>query len=166
MALSYLMPQPNFERMIKLAEEFFDAKSDPDQISMTPEEAEKLERLHPATMMEESTEEGPVAWMLLVPTTHDLMEQFIRGEINEKQLLEKTPAGEKYDAVYLCSALVLPEYRGKGLAFQLASEALASMLSDHPIKELFFWCFSTEGDSLAKKIAGEFGMTLYERNKY
>jgi ribosomal protein S18 acetylase RimI-like enzyme len=68
-----------------------------------------------------------------------------------------------YDALYLCSALVLPEHRGKGLAGRLTSRAISSLRHDHPIRSLFYWSFSGAGDTLAASVAREFDLPLYVR---
>ena len=91
------------------------------------------------------------------------MEAFIGGAINERELLERTPVPGAYDALYLCSALVLPEYRGKGLAGELAAGAVADIRRDHAIRSLFYWGFSAEGDMLAASIAKRSGLPLYRR---
>ena len=44
------------------------------------------------------------------------MREFLAGRISERKLLEMTGPGGTYDALYLCSALVLPEFRKQGLA--------------------------------------------------
>ena len=153
----------NLQRMIKLAEEFFETKNDPDQISVTEEIVKKLHELHPNTMSEKKNENGPIAWVLVIPTTDQLMEEFISKAINEKELLDQTPRGIKYDALYLCSALVLPEERGKGLAKDLLIGAVRSIQKQHPIKTLFYWSFSPEGKGLATSIAKALHTPLRER---
>jgi ribosomal protein S18 acetylase RimI-like enzyme len=153
----------NFDRMIALATEVFDMKNDPDQISVTQEDIGRLHALHPACMTEEATDDGPVAWVLIFPTTHELMERFLREEISERQLLSETALGGKFEAVYLCSALVLPEYRGKGVAKRLTVSAIRSMQKDHPIRELFVWPWSKEGEQSARSVARETGLTLLTR---
>jgi ribosomal protein S18 acetylase RimI-like enzyme len=153
----------NFDRMIALATEVFDMKNDPDQISVTQEDIDRLHALHPACMTEEATDDGPVAWVLIFPTTHELMERFLREEISERQLLSETALGGKFEAVYLCSALVLPEYRGKGVAKRLTVSAIRSMQKDHPIRELFVWPWSKEGEQSARSVARETGLTLLTR---
>jgi GNAT superfamily N-acetyltransferase len=153
----------NRERMIRLAEEFFDMKNDPDQLAVDGETMARLRAIHPDTMSEESDNNGPIAWMLVIPTMHALMEKFVRGEINEREILEGTSPGGRYDALYLCSALVLPEHRGKGLARRLASRAILSIMKDHPVRSLFYWSFSPEGDALAVSIAREFNLPLFAR---
>jgi len=102
--------------MIQLAEEFFETKSDPSQISVDENVRALLYKIHPATMGQRATKKGPVAWTIVIPTTNEVMKKFLKKGLNEQELLDNTPFGVPYDAIYLCSALVLPEYRGKGLA--------------------------------------------------
>jgi ribosomal protein S18 acetylase RimI-like enzyme len=127
----------NLERMIRLAEEFFETKNDPAQISVSSESMGKLRRLHPATLTEQTDADGPIAWVLVIPTTMDVMQRFVAKEINERELLDSTIPGASYDALYLCSALVLPEHRGKGIAKRLLVKAVGSVRQQHPIRVLF-----------------------------
>jgi ribosomal protein S18 acetylase RimI-like enzyme len=153
----------NLERMIQLAEEFFETKNDPAQISVNEEVMKRLRKIHPSSLSEHDDGNGPVAWVLLIPTTSDLMNRFIAKQITEKELLEQTPVGGTYDAIYLCSALVLPEQRRKGLARQLTSDAIRAIARDHPVKQLFYWAFSKEGEALADAVALECGLALRNR---
>ena len=155
----------NFERMIQLVNEFFDTRSDPDQISVSNEERKKLEQIHPATLSEYADDGGPIVWILLIPTTQAIMERFINGAITEKQLLAETKPGDEYDAIYLCSASVLPEYRHKGLAKKVTIDAISSIRRDHKIKSLFYWPFSEEGKALARSMAEETGLPLFEKTE-
>ena len=153
----------NFQRMIALVTEFFDTRNDPDQISVTTEEREKLENIHLATMSELADENGPIVWILLIPTTKEIMAHFIDGSITEKQLLQETQPGMAYDTIYLCSASVLPEHRHKGLAKKVTVDAINSIRKDHPIVSLFYWPFSDEGKKLAQAIAEEVRLPLLEK---
>jgi GNAT superfamily N-acetyltransferase len=153
----------NYQRLLALAESFFDAKNDPGQLTMTEKDRRKLRHLHPATMLAEADENGPVAWVLLFPTTHTLMERFLTGEIGEQPLLHETPSGIVYDVVYLCSALVLDEYRRKGIARRLATTALQSIIAEHPINTIFIWSFSPEGEAFAASLAEDLGLPLRRR---
>ena len=69
----------------------------------------------------------------------------------------------KYEAIYLCSALLLEEFRGKGIAQGLAIKAIESIKKDHSIKALFCWAFSKEGEKLAEKVSGLIVLPLYKR---
>ena len=157
------MEPDNFTRMIELAEDFFAAKNDPDQIAVNEEVMGRLRRIHPATLGEVADEHGPIAWMLVIPTTRQLMEQFLAKKITERELLDLTHGGTSFDAVYLCSALVLPEHRHKGLAHRLALEAVSALQRDHPITELFYWSFSREGTRLAESISRSLDLPLSRR---
>jgi hypothetical protein len=154
----------NLERMIALAEEFFGAKNDPEQLAVDEQVMQQLKALHPATLGELTAGDGPVAWMLVIPTTRDVMERFLNKEIGERTLLESTDPGGHYDALYLCSALVLPEHRGRGVAKDLAVRAVRAIQQDHPIGRLFYWAFSAEGEKLAGAVARDAGLPLFRRD--
>jgi len=159
------MPRSNYERLINLAEEVFSVKSDPNQLDVNQEVIDRLKRIHSATVSEFSDENGPVAWLLVIPTTPDLMNRFLEMEISEKELFELTPLNSVYEAVYLCSALVLEEYRRKGIAKQLALKAIADISKDHPINALFVWAFSREGDLAAEALAKHSRLPMHKRKK-
>jgi ribosomal protein S18 acetylase RimI-like enzyme len=159
------MSLSNFERMIKLAEEVFAAKEDPDQLDVNQEVLERLDRIHPATVSEYDDGNGPVAWVLLIPTTLDLMNRFLENAISEKELFDLTPLDTTYEALYLCSAMVLEEYRRKGIAKQLALNAIESIQKNHPLKALFVWAFSNEGDLGSEALARLTSLPLYKRLK-
>ena len=159
------MSKENLVRMIRLAEEFFGAKHDPDQIQIDERILARLKKIHPASITDKSTRNGPVAWMLVLPTSHRLMDLFITKQITERELLRRTHAGKTYDAAYLCSALVLPEYRGKGLAQRLMIQAIKSIQKQHPIQFLFYWSFGIAGEKLAETVAHKLRLPLYKRAK-
>jgi GNAT superfamily N-acetyltransferase len=159
------MTLSNFERMIKLADEVFAVKSDPSQLDVNQEVIARLQEINPATISEYNEGNGPVAWVLLIPTTLDLMNRFLQTEISEKELFDLTLLNKSYDALYLCSALVLEEHRRKGITKQLALRAIEKIQKDHPLKALFVWAFSKEGDLAAEKIAQIAGLPLYKREK-
>jgi len=153
----------NYQRLIKLAEETFAMNSDSSQISVNEEVRERLIRIHPATLSEFRDENGPVAWLLVIPTTIELMNRFLSKEITEKELFELTPLNASYDALYLCSGLVLEEYRRKGIIRQLALKAIEDIRKDHPIRFLFNWAFTKEGDLAAEALAKWTGLPLQKR---
>lgn len=153
----------NFERMLQLAGEAFDVKNDPDQLDVDEKVIERLFQLHPATVSEYDDGKGPVIWILLIPTSLELMEKFLNKSISEKELFQLTQPESVYEAVYLCSAMVLPEYRGKGMAKRMTIEAIEKMRKDHPLKKLFVWPFSKEGDGLADSISRATGLPLLKR---
>jgi hypothetical protein len=157
------MPAGNIERLIQLADEVFAVKSDPEQLDVNQAIIERLKMIHPSTLMEQRDENGPVAWVLIIPTTTVLMQLFLQKEITEKELFHLTPLHAAYDAIYLCSALVLDEYRRKGIVTRLAIQAINDISHSHPIKCLFVWPFNEQGNAVAEKIARLSRLTLFKR---
>ncbi len=157
------MALSNFERMIQLADEIFATKEDPDQLNIEEGVLDRLRDIHPATVSEFDNGHGPVAWVLVIPTTLKLMNEFLKNNISEKELYEQTLPGAEYETIYLCSAMVLEEYRRKGLARQLTHKAIESIRKDHPIKSLFVWTFSHEGMLSSEAIAREMHLPLYKK---
>lgn len=153
----------NFERMLQLAEDVFAVRNDPDQLDVNEEVIAHLQQIHPATVSEYDNGEGPVAWVLLIPTTTILMNRFLEGDITEKQLYQQTPLDTSYDALYLCSAMVLEEYRRQGITKRLVLEAIENIRKDHPITALFVWSFTKEGDQAAEMLARETKLPLFRK---
>ena len=155
--------QKNFLRMLDLVNEVFDVRHDPDQLDVSESVREKLLLLHPNTMSEQSNEDGPIAWILLIPTTKDVMNCFVSAQITEKQLFEETRPGDDFSAIYLCSACVLPEFRGQGIAKELTLNAVEKMQQAYHIEALYFWKFSDDGERLAKALGVQQNLPVYVR---
>lgn len=105
--------------MIELADKVFSIRTDPSQLAVDEDVLERLKLIHPSTVSEFDDRNGTVVWILLFPTTLELMDQFLSDRISENELFKFTPIGIQYDAIYLCSAMVLEEYRRKGIAMKL-----------------------------------------------
>jgi ribosomal protein S18 acetylase RimI-like enzyme len=149
--------------MIQLAEDVFDARHDPDQLDVNEEVIKHFQLIHPASVGEYDEGDGPIAWVLVLPTTKALMNQFLENRINEKELFYLTPLHILYDSIYLCSAMVLDEYRRQGIAKKLTMDAITMIRKDHPIEYLFYWPFTMEGDLAAKNLAKECKLPLLLR---
>jgi GNAT superfamily N-acetyltransferase len=154
------MAMSNYERMIQLADDVFSTKTDADQLSVDEDVMARLHEIHPASLSEYDDGNGPAAWILVFPTTTALMQDFLERKITEKELFELTPLGVNYESIYLCSALVLEEYRNKGIAKKLTIDAIEQIRKDHPIKFLFVWAFTKEGDIVSNKISLEVGLPI------
>ncbi len=154
----------NLQRMLDLVEETFYERNDAGgQITVNEEERAQLLAISPHGLSEYDDGNGPAIWLLLIPTTTELMDSFIDGHINEVSLLLNTPIGASYDALYLCSAITLPEYRHKGLTMKLALDAVNNICQTHPIQSLFYWPFSDDGKKLAERIATSLSLPLMVR---
>jgi hypothetical protein len=157
------MADSNFRRMMEIIDGVFETRNDPDQLQVTEKDIAKLQALHPSTLSEYNEGNGPCIWVLLIPTTRAIMNQFLEGTISENGILQQTKPGTKFKTVYLCSATTLPEHRGKGLTSKLTIDAINSMRAENPVTDLFVWPFTKEGEVLARKIAESLNLPLHVR---
>lgn len=155
----------NFTRMLTLIDEVFATRNDPDQIQVTNHQMKKLKKIHPLCLSEYADENGPLICVLMIPTTNQIMQEFLINQISEKELLDKTPINTKYDTIYLCSVTTLPELRGLGKTKALCINTIKEMCRDNPITDLFVWPFSIEGLHLAQTIATNVQLKLNVHNK-
>jgi hypothetical protein len=153
----------NYQRLIRLAEEVFDMRNDPEQLQVDENIIRRLQLLHHATVAEYRDENGPVAWLLVIPTTLEVMNLFVDGKISEMKLFGMTSPGSRFEALYLCSALVLPEYQRKGIIKGMVLNAIAEIKKEYPLKALYVWAFSKEGDIASERIAEAAGLPLFKR---
>lgn len=142
-----------FEKMSAIAEKFFGTKIDPDQIPVTKTSRLKLKELSPFGLncaLDENRD--PISWVVCIPTTLNLMNEFISGKITEKEMFDRTEKSENYSALYLCSAITIPQYRRKGIARFLILESVNKFKELNPDIQLFAWIYSKEGSELSKSL--------------
>jgi hypothetical protein len=141
------------QKEMAVAEAIFGTESDPDQIPINLDSVEKLDKLCKGWLETRLNDENePVSWVLVFPTQKDVAIRFIKKEITERQILDLTLPAEHYDAVYLASAITLPEQRGKGYASELLLKAINNM----PVSKdalLFAWPWSEDGEALLSKFS-------------
>jgi hypothetical protein len=153
--------EDNYQRMMDIIDEVFATGKDKNQIQVTKKDMQKLTKIHPNCLSEIANENGPIIWVLMIPTTQKIMEDFFGKKISEKQILENTIPGENYSCIYLCSASTLPEFAGKGLTKKLCFEVIEKMRKSYSIENLFVWPFTVAGKKLAERIAIETGLNLF-----
>ena len=156
---------PNEARMYELIDDVFDTQNDSTQLRFSESDIEKLISLSPHTLQEAANEDGPYAWISVFPTSIDLMNQFVSEQINERQLFDLTNKEDNNEVVYLCSAIVLPEFRNQGLALKLTIQAIEALQLSYPIRVALVWPFSDNGLRLAEKAAEACGLSLRARTR-
>ena len=154
-------PEIQAESM-RIAEDYFGTSDDPDQIRVSDESMAKLRALHPASVLCRVEGGHPVSWVVTVPTSRELANQFLEGRITEAELLERSQPQEMYDAVYLCASFTVPEYRGRGYALDLRKRVLAAIPQTKDAL-LFSWPFSEEGKGLLKRLSQELNRPILLR---
>lgn len=156
------MDEKILEKMLSMGERFFGTVVDSEQMPVTKESYYKLQKLHPKTVVYRIEHGEPVSWVVVLPTSTELAGQFLRGKINERELLDLTKPQDEYEALYLCAAFTVPEYRRKGYVLELFKEAVNGIphVSD---AMLFAWPFSDEGRRVMEKAETIFGIKIVQK---
>jgi Acetyltransferase (GNAT) domain len=157
------MIKNNYQRMFDLIDDVFATRNDPNQLQVNHDVMKRLNEIHPATLSEIADENGPLIWALIIPTTTNIMNDFLLGKISENDILKKTKPGQAYNCIYLCSVTTLPEMRGKGKTKRLCLDAIQKIRETHSIQTLFVWAFTKEGEMLAETLSKSAGIELKKR---
>jgi len=156
----------NFEIMMQIVNEVFHYDTDPHQLQVDEAVVEQLSALHPSTCIELNDENGPIFWLILIPTSMATMEQFLKNELSEQALFDQALKENQYEALYLCSITVHPDYRHKGMAMRETQQAILQLKATWPINCLYYWPLSKEGEHLAQKLALEIGLPIYKKGEH
>jgi len=127
----------------------------------TQENFERLKSISLDAVLYDVSENGKLhGWLVSVPTTRELADKFLNGEIGEQSLLEMTPRLSEYDTVYLCAAATLPEYRRQGVSKKLTNEAFSRLPLSADF-EVYIWPTTPEGFAVTEKFKQETDRILH-----
>lgn len=148
-----------FEKHAALVQRQFGTDADPGQIPPTPEFAKKMLQLNRRCVFYADFPNGkPVGSAFAFPTTSELIGQFDRKEITERELFERTPIQSDYEAIYACSVMVIRPMRRKGIGKTLMTRVLTELSNDYPEADVFYWATTKEGEALAKNMKADQGL--------
>ncbi len=151
----------------KLAEQYFKMETSPDQIPATLRNVKWTNKNIPDCANAIKDNNKIVGFTFIIPSTKRLMEDFISKRITENQMFEQIKKKVNYgnfEAIYLCSAFIKPEYRKKGMAFEAFIKSIKKITCKRKVKPiLFYWKFTEEGEGLSKKIAKKLGLKIKMR---
>jgi ribosomal protein S18 acetylase RimI-like enzyme len=143
------------DEIIAHTNEIFSLKGDHEQMPLNRDIIRRMLDLHPASLLWRTTPDKKlIGWLESLPTTRELADRFIEGEITENEMFEATPKQERAEALYIGGAVVLPEYRGQGHASRLVKEAVERIAPD-PDQKIFYWGVSDSGSKAAEAISAE-----------
>ncbi|MGQ3685658.1 MAG: hypothetical protein ACUBOA_11735 [Candidatus Loosdrechtia sp.] len=153
------MDEKTLEKMLEITERFFRTANDPNQMPISKKSFCKLLELHPKTVIYKIENGEPISWVVVLPTSDELAEKFLKGEINERELLDMTQPQEQYEALYLCAAFTVPEHRRRGYVIRMLEEAIDSIPHTANVK-LFSWPYSKEGRLVVEKLSKVMGVDI------
>ena len=152
--------KPDIWQEIKKCDELFFG-GDPTQVPTTLAVHKKLKALHPKSFHYKTEKDGRlIGWSIAYPTTVQLMNRFLKGEINERQLFQLTKPGDA-GAVHVLSVTVLPKCRGQGHAKALLRETVQAVTNGRKEIPLFYWTLREKGERLAQRVAKSLGVKAY-----
>ena len=126
-------------------EGYFHTEEDSEQVPISLESHKYLLAVRPSSLATSFSDDGTlVASVVTIPTTKEITDLFMSGEITEKELFDRTEPRGNSEALYLMSAFVAPDYRRRGLGIQLTKELISKIDSDAKLT-LFAWPTSEEG---------------------
>ena len=156
-----------WNQLVTMLEAFYNTENDPNQVPIRPNTAGKnsISTRIPECAVIIKTGDELVGSTLVLPCTQALMRDFITGQINEAQLVEKIREEnityETMQTIYSCSAFIAPKHRGKGLAMKALIHSIKSITTKKiPI---FYWEYSSIGKIITEKYAAYLGVELYVR---
>ena len=140
-------------QIAKQSEEPFSVVADELQMPATPEAFQKLLSLDSNSVIWKLNESGEVvSWIAVVPTSQNLAEKFLNGNITERQLFCMTEYTETYEALYLCAAYTHPEHRRFGYVSEMFKESLSKIRSVIDA-QLFAWPITSDGEYLTQNFS-------------
>jgi len=153
--------------VIKLAEDYFGTHYDKEQAKITKERGIWIHDNLPDCLNIIKCNNEVIGFTFILPATKLLMKKFIMHKINEEQLFKKVQNlinFKNFETLYLCSAFIKPEFRGKGLATKGFTKSIKKITKNKQKPTLFYWAYSKEGNKLALKIAKLTKLKIKKRN--
>ena len=157
----------DYESSCRLAESFFQTKEDPEQMSADELTFDFFTNKFPYSGNIIKDDNKVIGHTFALPCNKEVMNKFLRGKINEKELfyeIRDQIKPHEYDSLYLVSAQILPGYQRRGLAtngFVMQVRAYQKMMGQ--CIELFYWSITPEGNKLAQKVAAKLNLPLKKR---
>lgn len=154
----------DFYDAVKLHVEEFEVESDFEQIQ---EEDVPYEKLIKNDCEEEcilKDHDVVIGSTFVILTSIDIMNLFLQGKITERELLFESRKIKSYNSIYLCSSIIIQEYRRFGLIFEAGKILLKKIIEKNNFNPVIFgWTFSEAGSNLLKKTAKHFNLEYFEK---
>lgn len=154
---------------IPFAEKYFGAESDPAQLQPTLAKCKWILKNIPECIT--VIRDGPtlVGFIFTFPTSRESMRSFLSHRLSENELFNETQkkfGREPLSSFYLCSALILPKYRRRGIALGSVERSIRAWTKRTRTKPMLFVDpFSREGRKVSRVLASRMKLPLKMRPK-
>lgn len=158
-----MFTQNQLKKILEIAEQFYGTFDDLEQIPINENSFNRLISIHEETIkLKTDNSNSPVSWIVVIPTSGETMNLFLDKKINERELFDRAVKEKSFEALYLCSAFTISEYRNKGYAKELLIESINKFAPDKSV-ELYVWIYSKEGANLINVLEESLGREIKKR---
>ncbi|HVY01836.1 MAG TPA: hypothetical protein VHA12_03675 [Candidatus Nanoarchaeia archaeon] len=160
----------DFDITSKMSEDFFGMTTDSEQFQASEENKDFLFKHLKNFVNIIRFNKEVIGYSFIIPSNKKLMSLFLKGKITESELFDRVKSEKinenNFDCLYLCSAIIKEEHRGKGLSIEGFKKLIVNLIKirGNVKPDLFFWEYSKEGSIVAKKISEHFGFNLFKSN--
>jgi len=141
----------DIEKMNRIALELFGPGGD-SMVEPNLENAEKLISLEKNNLICFKENNQPISWALVLPTSREKAERFLKKEITELELFNRSVEKPLFESLYLFSVVTLPDYRKRGLSSRLVKYQIEYFRNKYKIKDFYAWALNPEGKSLIESL--------------
>lgn len=157
----------DYKKLLQILEGCFGTHSDPEQMAINESAGFWIKTTIPECSKIIKCGDEIVGSSFVFPTGLDLMNDFLANRINEAQLAQKTQSQNiQYDtmeAIYLCSAFIVPAHRGKNLSVESIVKSIQEIMPKNKPLPLFYWPYSLAGEAVASKVAAILNLPLFAK---
>jgi len=146
--------------MSALAEKLFGTDTDPTQAEPTLGNSLRLIEIDKNTCIYKKVDGKIAGWSVVLPTSLSDKEAFVKGDMTEKVLFEKSIATPSFESLYLMAVVVLPEFRNQGLATRLMCAQIEYFKDRYGIADYSALALSEGGSGVVAALEKELGISI------
>jgi hypothetical protein len=156
-----------FREACRLAEKYFKVSEDPEQMPADHDSSIWLSKNFPESLNTITLNGKLIGYTFILVCSREDMLDFVSKKINERQLwvrVKKNFDRHNFNAMYVCTVIITPKYRRRGIALMALKEHIARITAfTRKDVRIFYWAWSKEGEKLAQAIKNILKIPIYFR---
>ena len=148
--------------------EFFGMPNDPEQFQATKENRDYIYSHLRKFLNIIRFGNEIIGYSFMIPCSNNIADLFIKKRISENDLFNRVKEERiddtNFEAIYLCSSIIRPEHRRKGLALEGFVKLIKPLMEKRNFKSrFFFWGYTPAGRAAVLKLARVLNVCIEER---
>jgi predicted GNAT family acetyltransferase len=148
------------EETNKIAARLFGTDLDETQAQPTLENALALISLEKENFICLKEDNKIIGWSVVLPTSRAEMTRFLNRGINEKELFSIAVTQKSFEALYLMAVIVLPEFRGQGVAQSLMKSQITHFREKYSINDFYSLILTREGQKFIRALERNLNISI------